>query len=186
VAIDITEFESCTLAAIQQHQPCSAYAVRQVFARSTTPEWSGTTGSIYPAIARLLKRGLITVESQAGDRRGRKNLTVTQQGAQAVRAWLTNLQPWTAKATPDPIRTRVSFLDRLASDAERIVFLKEAEALTKEALKELNVTVEALKDTQTTEYLAGLGAIAQVGARLTWLREVRCFMAARHLRSAGE
>jgi DNA-binding PadR family transcriptional regulator len=172
MAIDITEFESCTLAAIQQHQPCSAYEIRQVFARSTTPDWSGTTGSIYPAIARLTKRGLIDVESQAGDRRGRRNLRVTRQGAQAVRAWLTDLPPWVAKATPDPIRTRVSFLEQLASDAERIAFLRQAQALTREALEDLTFTVEALRHTQAQEYLAGLGAMSQVGARLAWLREV--------------
>ena len=188
MAIDITEFESCTLAAIQQRQPCSAYEIRQLFARSTTPDWSGTTGSIYPAIARLLKRGLIAVEPQVGDRRGRRNLTVTLEGAQAVRAWLTNLQPWIAKATPDPIRTRASFLDQLASDAERIVFLRQAEALTEAALVELTVAVEALKDTHTTEYLAGLGAISQVGARLAWLREMLVFYggAASDLGDPGE
>jgi DNA-binding PadR family transcriptional regulator len=175
VAIDISEFESCTLAAIRQRQPCSAYEIRQLFARSTTPDWSGTTGSIYPAIARLLERGLIAVEPQAGDRRGRRDLTITPDGAQAVRDWLTDLPPWIAKATPDPIRTRTSFLDQLGSDSERIAFLGRSKALSEEALLELIVAVEALKNTHTAEYLAGLGAIAQVRARLTWLREVLAF-----------
>ena len=100
---------------------------------------------------------------------------MTDQGAQAVRAWLTDLAPSIAKATPDPIRTRVSFLEQLASDAERIAFLRRAEALTKEALEELTVTVEALRHTQTQEYLAGLGAMSEVGARLSWLRDVLLF-----------
>jgi DNA-binding PadR family transcriptional regulator len=184
VAIDITEFESCTLAAIKQRQPCSAYEIRQLFARSTTPDWSGTTGSIYPAIARLLKRGLISVEAQAGDRRGRRNLMVTHQGVQAVRAWLSDLRPWIAKATPDPIRTRVSFLDQLASDAERIGFLSRAQALTQQALAELTAVVERLRQTDPQEYLAGRGAICQLDARLAWLGELKVFYSTRAL-SAG-
>lgn len=175
MAVDITEFESCTLATIRQHEPCSAYAIRQVFARSTTPEWSGTTGSVYPAIARLLKRGLITADPRAGDRRGRRDLRVTRQGAQAVLNWLTALEPRTAKAAPDPIRTRISFLDQLDSDGARIALLERAETLTEAALNELDIRLEALKSSQPTEYLAGLGAAAEVGARLTWLRQVLAF-----------
>jgi hypothetical protein len=42
----------------------------------------------------------------------------------------------------------------------------------------LSATVETLKDTLTTEYLAGLGAISQVRARLVWLREMLVFYGA--------
>jgi len=172
MAIGITELEHCTLATIRLHQPCSAYAVRQVFARSSTPEWSGSTGAIYPVIKRLLRRGLIEVEPQPDDPRGRRDLRVTPPGEQAVRVWIIDLEPWAAKATPDPIRTRVSFLDQLASDDERIVFLKEAEELTETMLEELRRTVEAVRAVHAAEYLAGRGAIHQLEARLKWLREV--------------
>ncbi len=175
MAIEITELEHCTLAEIGRLQPCSAYAVRQVFARSHTPEWSGSTGSIYPVIERLLRRGMIEVEPQPRDPRGRRNLNITPKGEEAVRAWITRLEPWTAKLTPDPIRTRVSHLARLASDGERIAFAEAAARLTEDLLKELAPTVEALKAVDTSEYLAGRGAIHQLEARLMWLRELISF-----------
>lgn len=170
MAIGITELEHCALAEIRHLQPCSAYAVRQVFARSATPEWSGSTGAIYPVIKRLLGRGLIEVEPQAGDPRGRRNLRVTAEGERAIREWIVGLEPWTAKATPDPIRTRVSYLGQLSPD-ERIAFLRDAEKLTEQMLEELRDWVEAAKAVHMYEYLAGRGGLHQLEARLAWLRE---------------
>jgi DNA-binding PadR family transcriptional regulator len=175
VAIGTTELENCTLAMIGQHQPCSAYAVRQAIAHSPTPEWSGSTGSIYPVVERLLRLGLIEAEPQKGDSRGRRNLKITPAGEQAVRAWIADLEPWAAKATPDPIRTRVSFLGQLPSDAERAVFLALAVRLTENALVELKPAVEAMKAVHALEYLAGRGAIHQLRARLRWLRDMLAF-----------
>ncbi|MGH7023702.1 MAG: PadR family transcriptional regulator [Caulobacteraceae bacterium] len=171
MGIAITELENCTLATIRRDQPCSAYEVRQVFARSSTPNWSGSTGAIYPVIKRLLGRGLIRVEPQAGDRRARQNLTVTDEGEQAVRAWVTTIEPWASHATPDPIRTRVSYLGQLASNAQRIAFVKHAYAATERTLKDLRHEVDALKAGPSPEFLAGLGALRQLEARLVWLRE---------------
>lgn len=174
MAIGITELEHCTLAEIRHLQPCSAYAVRQVFARSATPEWSGSTGAIYPVIKRLLERRLIEVEPQAGDPRGRRNLRVTAEGERAIHEWILGLEPWAARVTPDPIRTRVSYLGQLSSD-ERIAFLREAEALTEKMLDELRGWVEAAKAVHMYEYLAGRGGLHQLEARLAWLREVCAF-----------
>ena len=153
--------------------------------RSSTPEWSGSTGSIYPVIERLLRRGLIDVEPQAGDPRGRRNLKLTPEGDAAVRAWITGLQPWTAKATPDPIRTRVSYLNQLASDGERVAFLKEAVRLTEDMLEEVVRTAEALRAVDTPEYLAGRAAIHQLEARRTWLRELIAFYVCEALPNGG-
>ncbi len=171
MALAPSELETCVLATIRQHQPCSTYAVRQAFARSSTPDWSGSTGSIYPLVERLLRLGLIEAEAEVGDPRGRRDLKVTPDGERAVLAWLTALDPAIAKATPDPIRTRISFLDQLPSDAERVAFLKQADALTRTALDELGPMVEAAKATGVGEYLAGRGAIRQLEARGEWLGE---------------
>ncbi len=137
------------------------------------PEWRDSTGSIYPAIERLVSRGLISVSPRAGDRRGRRDLSVTLSGADAVRSWLVNLDPCEAKVSPDPIRTRVSFLDQLVSNSERVAVVAEAEALTQASLTELRCEVEALKATHTSEYLAGLGTVRQFEARRSWLEDVR-------------
>lgn len=185
MAIGITELEHCTMANIRRHQPCSAYAVRQVFARSSTPEWSGSTGAVYPVIDRLVRRGLIEAKPQAGDPRGARSLTITPEGDAVVRDWITGLEPWMAKATPDPIRTRVSHLDHLASDGERIAFLEAAARLTEDMLKELEGVLESLKAVDTVEYLAGRGAVHQLQARRMWLRELIEFYAGAPLLNGG-
>src|SRR6267154_486894 len=108
-----TELESCTLGVIFRHQPCSTYEVRRVFRRSPTPEWSASAGSIYPVIERLLRLNFVRAVSQASDSRGRRDLTVTKKGTRALQKWILNLEPWVARPTPDPIRTRVYFLASL-------------------------------------------------------------------------
>lgn len=175
MTIGMTELEHCTLAAISEHQPCSAYDVRQVFARSPTPDWSGSTGAIYPVIKRLAGRELIEIEAEAKGPRGRRNLSITPQGAAALRAWIIGIEPWMAKASPDPIRTRVSFLDQLKSHDERIEFLKAARKLTEGMIQELVPEVESYRSLSTPEYLAGRGAIAQLEARRVWLCELADF-----------
>ena len=175
---ELTEFETCTLATIREHQPCSAYEVRQVFARSSTPEWSGSTGSIYPVVERLLRRGLVRVEAQPGDGRGRRNLTVTADGETAVLAWIGDLEPWAAKATPDPIRTRVSFLDQLGSDSDRAAFFARAETLTEAMAQELRMAAATQPSSSRCESIAATGALYQLEGRLRWLREARKVFAA--------
>jgi DNA-binding PadR family transcriptional regulator len=173
VATGLTEFESCVLATVRQHAPCSAYEVRQIFAQSSTPSWSGSSGSVYPAVERLRRQGFVDGAAEAGDRRGRKNLTVTPAGEHAIKSWIATLEPWTAKATPDPIRTRTSFLEQLTSDSERVDFLVRAEMLTKKMLGDLKLELGADPEGSRAEYAAGLGAIYQLEARLKWLRKVR-------------
>lgn len=169
----LTELESCTLSVIRRSQPCSTYEVRQVFACSTTPEWSGSTGSVYPVIRRLLKLNLIRAKSAAGNRRGRSNLTVTREGERAINRWIASLEPWAAEATPDPIRTRIGFLGHLPSNAARATFVSRAEKLTQEAIQRLRVLAKADLEADRAEYVVTLGALYQLEARLKWLKRAR-------------
>lgn len=169
----LTELENCALSVILRCQPCSTYEVRQVFAHSTTPEWSSSTGSIYPVIRRLLRLNLIRAKSAAGDRRGRSNLTVTREGERAINRWIASLEPWIAEATPDPIRTRIGFLGHLPTNAARATFVSRAEKLTEEAIQRLRVLAKADLAADKAEYIVTLGALYQLEARLTWLKKAR-------------
>lgn len=169
----LTELESCTLGVIRQHQPCSTYKVRSVFAASHTTEWSASAGSIYPVIERLRRLRLVKVAGQRGDARGRRDLTLTAKGEQALLAWMMGMEEWVARATPDPIRTRICFLDYLASARDRAAFLDLAEALTRAMLAELQVDAEAARSGPAADYLSVLGAQFQLEARLRWLGVVR-------------
>jgi DNA-binding PadR family transcriptional regulator len=165
----LTELESCTLGVIRQNQPCSTYEVRQVFARSPTPAWSGSTGAVYPVVRRLLKLGLLRAEKAPGDRRGRTTLTLTDDGQRALLDWITSIEPWAARPTPDPIRTRAAFLDLLTSPSQRAQFFALAQSRTADAIEDLRA--DARQD--PPEDVTGLGALYELEARLKWLQAAR-------------
>jgi DNA-binding PadR family transcriptional regulator len=169
----LTELENCTLSAIRHQQPCSTYAVRQMFAQSPTPDWRGGAGSIYPVVERLMRLGLVEAEADDEDRRHRKSLRVTPAGDHAIAAWISNLEPWHAKPTPDPLRTRIGFLGQLASDAERTAFFDAAETLTRQTMLELSALAETERAAGEIEHVSTLGAVYQLEARLKWLGEAR-------------
>lgn len=173
----LTELESCTLGVIRQHQPCSTYQVRSVFAASRTTEWSASAGSIYPVIERLKRLKLVKLGRAEGPR-GRRDLSLTPKGEQALRRWMTGLEDWTARATPDPIRTRACFLDYLESPAEQVRFLELATALTLTMVAELEAAATAARRGSQADYYSLLGAQYQLEARLQWLGVVRAAVSA--------
>jgi DNA-binding PadR family transcriptional regulator len=56
---NLSEMEGCVLALIWSGGPLMPYAIRQVFRKSPSPQWSGSAGSIYPLVDRLERRALI-------------------------------------------------------------------------------------------------------------------------------
>lgn len=169
----MTELESCALGVIRRYQPCSTYRVRSEFARSTTTAWSASAGSIYPVIERLLRAGLVRIHGRSKDARGRRDLALTRLGMRALQDWIMNVDPATARATPDPIRSRVCFLEQLGSDEDRYEFVTLAEKLTGRMIRELRAE-EASTDAMTEiDRLVAIGSRLQLEARLTWLSLVR-------------
>ena len=169
----LTELESCTLGVIRQYQPCSTYRVRSEFARSTTTAWSASAGSIYPVIDRLVRAGYVRIHGRSRDARGRRDLALTRRGARVLRDWIMNLDPSLARATPDPIRSRVCFLDQLSSDGDRHELLALAEELTGAMIRELRAEERTPGDVTEMDRLAAIGSRLQLEARLTWLGIVR-------------
>ena len=52
----LSEIEACVLALVSVDGPATPYAIRKVFLNSPNPQWSGSAGTIYPLIGRLLRR----------------------------------------------------------------------------------------------------------------------------------
>ena len=181
----LTELESCTLGVIRQHQPCSTYQVRGVFARSSTTAWSASAGSIYPVIERLIRTGHIRSSRRSRDGRGRRDLMLTREGERALQSWILSLEQWAARATPDPIRTRVCFLDYVVSRPDRLEFLALAQTLTRTLANELRVEEQSPDITRETDRLVSLGCRMQLEARLKWLAIVRRRLAARPRRRSS-
>jgi len=170
MTIKLTDLESGVLGVIRQQQPCSTYAVRRAFARSPTREWSDSAGSIYPAIARLVRLGLIRARARKADARGRRDLCLTKKGEDALRRWITCLDA--ASSTPDPVRTRLHFLELLETSRERAGFLKRAEVLTRVAIAETRAFLKEERAHAEIDYWASLGGLYQLEARLKWLKRV--------------
>ena len=168
----LTELESCVLGVIWRQQPCSAYAVRQVFAASDTTTWSASAGTIYPAIARLERLGLVRARAIPGNARGRRDLSLTAKGAAAMRAWIACCDADVASPVADPIRTRLFFIDAL-EHGQQMKVIGCAERLTRDAIAIGRARVKEQKQKTTADHLASLGAVYELEARLNWLGAVR-------------
>jgi len=82
----LTELEGAVLSEIHHRGQKTAFQVRRAFATSFSLEWKGSAGAIYPAVQRLVKRGLIHASSARGGR-GTRMLRVTEKGRTEMLAW---------------------------------------------------------------------------------------------------
>lgn len=168
----LTEFENCILGVIWRGGPMSAYGVRSHLGGSSTVSWSSSTGSVYPAIRRLRQAGYLKAGTPTGPRRS-ETLALTPRGRKALDKWLTEVRPGLASSTADPIRTRVHFLAALAGGERRRV-MAEYEAATAAAIAMLENKVENASGNAVdqSERLGTLGSLAELRARLDWLRSI--------------
>src|ERR1700745_3373896 len=111
----LSEIEGCVLGLLAVDGPATPYAIRKVFLESPSPQWSGSAGTIYPLIERLLRRKLIRSKiCFTGKRRGR-TISLPTAGSRALGLWLSIPIPeWVAGVPPAPLRTRVRFLGAIS------------------------------------------------------------------------
>ncbi len=88
-------------------KPLSGYDVKKVMADSAAFYWSGNNNQIYKTLVQLHEEGLVEIEvRQQENYPPRKEYTITEQGAAALRAWVL--------AEPEPTQFRNTFLIQLA------------------------------------------------------------------------
>jgi DNA-binding PadR family transcriptional regulator len=107
-------------------QPQSGYDLRKFFATTPMISFSDSPGAIYPALARLERRGLIRGVADTRDARGRKLFHVTARGRAAFQKW--QRQPVTRDDVVRHMGTlmlRFAFMDQSASPTEALRFLDE-------------------------------------------------------------
>jgi len=168
----LSEIEACVLALVSVDGPATPYAIRKVFLDSPSPQWSGSAGTIYPLIERLLRRKLIHSKvCLTGKRRGYR-ISVTSPGSRALKQWFSVPIPeWVAGVPPDPLRTRVRFLDAISTD-QREAFLVNAHQRTQAHLRAVEADCERKRAEGEFQYLMARGALLSMQSRCAFLREV--------------
>ena len=168
----MTELDHCVLGVIWREGPITAYGVRRRFSASPTAAWSSSSGSIYPAIRRLVAGGLVRTDAPS-DARNTQALRATAKGSRVLKRWLGRVQEGLAGALADPIRTRVQFLAALPR-ADALAFLREADRDCRATLPLLRkLRAERTVSRRHEESWAMVGAVYELEARLKWLRYVR-------------
>lgn len=103
-AATLSELEGAILSELRHRGAQTAFKVRRSFAVSPSLEWRGSAGSVYAAIRRLEAAGMILSEA-AGDRRGTRVLSLTDQGFAAMSAWANDVARAVSVGV-DPFRLR--------------------------------------------------------------------------------
>ena len=168
----LSEIEGCVLGLLSLEGPATPYAIRKAFLQSPNPQWSGSAGTIYPLIERLLRRKLIrSTLCLTGKRRGQR-ISVTAPGSHALKQWLSVPIPeWVAGVPPDPLRTRVRFLDAMSNNQQR-VFLLNAHQRTQAHLSMMEADCARKRAKGRFQYLMARGALLSMQSRCAFLQEV--------------
>lgn len=170
----LSELEGVCLGLVRQHDPCTAYRVRQKLKEAPSSHWQASAGSVYPLLARLEDEGLIATTSDKADGRGRRLLSITKQGRASLKRWmLAGSSRELISSVTDPIRSRMFFLDMLAV-SQKLPYLdkliSEMEIYLAETKAHLD---ETSKTDELFDYLGSLGAVKITEARLEWLHVVQ-------------
>ena len=178
----LSEIEGCVLGLLSVDGPATPYAIRKVFLESPNPQWSGSAGTIYPLIERLLRRKLVRSKvCLTGKRRGHR-ISVAPSGSRALRQWLSVPIPeWVAGVPPDPLRTRIRFLGAIGNKL-RQQFLKDAYHRTRTHLAAIEADCVRRRMHGKFEYLIARGALLSMRSRCAFLQEISEALGTRHSR----
>ena len=119
----IKSLEACILGIISARAPCTPYQVVKSFANSPSLFYSGGEGSVYPAIKRLEKAGLIASKQVGTTARPAKGYRLTKKGRDMYKTWYFSGR-LIADGGFDPLRLRISLLDSLTA-TERTAVMEE-------------------------------------------------------------
>jgi len=119
------------------HKGLSGYDIRQLFQATPLGVFSDSPGSIYPSLARLEKRGLLTSTREASGRR-RRSYARTAEGGKTLRAWLSRPIEDEAKLWPGEVELRFVMLAESLGWAQATRFLASIETLYAAKLNDLD------------------------------------------------
>jgi DNA-binding PadR family transcriptional regulator len=164
----LTELESLVLAIIARDGPITAYKLRKILLESPSPGITSSAGAVYPGIARLKARKLISSVPVDSDGRNAELLMVTRDGRTAVRRWIKEGTP--EQLLPvDPLRTRIAHA-QILSQKERSDWLVKTKTNLENKLKEIEAY--AKRHPQADLNYAHQHAKLITVARIKWIDDV--------------
>jgi DNA-binding PadR family transcriptional regulator len=123
------------LAMVLRNQPVTAYRIRRIFADSIVTNYTNSTGTIYPIIQRLVRRGYVAAQVVKDSKRGAEHLRCTGAGVEAIRKWIQRIDGEDL-VLEDPLRDKLSHMAVL-EPSERIRWLNALRAALTASLAEL-------------------------------------------------
>lgn len=156
-------------------QPMTGYGLRRVFASTPMGVFSDSPGSIYPALARLERDGLVRPAGQSGARAGSRLLAPTRAGLSALRRWLS------AEVTREDVARRIdelllrfAFMERHLDAASVDRFLGELAGTVSAYVNELRAYARSAAGAPASTGRLALGhGIAAYRATAEWARHAR-------------
>lgn len=167
-----TELEHIIMGVVFLKQPCTPYAVRAVFRGSLSARWTSSAGSIYPAMERLHRQGLLTTRARRGDGRNARLYRLSAKGNRALQTWLAPPLPDASELIPnDPLRVRLRFLGALPKPKARAT-IREARSKLKALRDETKRQAQlSHRSGNLFQALTHRAAELTIDAQLQWLAE---------------
>ena len=150
----------------------SGYALRKQFATTPMGHFSDSPGSIYPALKRMERRGLILARGGESGPRGKQEYTLTESGETALRAWMTMpVGRDDVVRRIDELLLRFAFMGQVADRATVLAFLESFERETSAYVRELRSVLQTIPDEGLpTARLALEDGLAQHQTHARWAR----------------
>lgn len=162
------------MALLARVQPATAYQITRICDDSPVSTFKTSKGKVYPMIARLKARALVTGRTLAGDGRRSEVLSATARGREAIRKWMMLLNP-NHLLPSDPLRTMVQSFD-LLSAPERLQWISNMRSALQDKAAEISHYGGGVHVPYKEQVHSH--AMMSVHTRLAWLDEVEA--AVRH------
>lgn len=164
-------------------KPQSGYDLRKTFTTTGMRHYSDSPGSIYPALRRLEKRGLIRPVSLPGwkDSRGRQDFTLTDEGTSVLLVWLErDVSPQDVNDRLGELLLRFAFLDGNVARSAIVRFLDQLILGLSGKVDAMHVQFRDMSRKVPplhTGLLAFESGIKGMEAQLAWAQETRARLA---------
>jgi DNA-binding PadR family transcriptional regulator len=155
-------------------QPMSGYALRKVFATTPMSHFSDSPGSIYPALGRLRRRGLVTSTVQKKQSlRPRQVFRLSSAGLKALSAWVSlPVSREEVTAAAGEVMLRFVFAEQVLGAAAAVRFLESYERSLADYVPELERYCESATPSMLLgAQLALRNGVAAHRTQLQWVRD---------------